>query len=454
MRRPILALLCSIAVAAAFAPLGGDDAYGASGTWNKGTGNWIWQDAGNWSASPPPGVGDTATFGRIDWARPIAIDMKGSSYNFQQIAGNYNGSVEVFYDSDFLTPNADPLGTNSNVSTLENFTIVGPHGSLVEAANASPTLTVEDLRFNKEHRPVFYMPVVIADELWPTEHQAMYFYGDVTAGRITEARNNGWGTSVNFKSDLTVGSIAIPDRTDAAQEVVNVDGVATVGSLNGIGGTANFNDLALSTELRQNNDSVVNIGGRYSGTATYAKDGGAPSINLLSGSTLAPGTSIGTLGGTALSVNVAGGSSYEWEVGASPASSTPGAGWDLSLADVFDVDGPLSFQIVEFGLTESISPSDEFAVLGANAFDLAGIDLSTQVSFGVVPDQATWDISGAQLSFVANFADLDGIAGNEDALVLSGISARFATTVIPEPSAAAIWALGLLALAWYGRRRR
>ncbi len=51
-------------------------------TWNKGTGNFKWTDSTNWSGGTVPGVGDTPTFGRIDWAKPIAIDMKGSSYNF------------------------------------------------------------------------------------------------------------------------------------------------------------------------------------------------------------------------------------------------------------------------------------------------------------------------------------------------------------------------------------
>ncbi|NQT41544.1 MAG: PEP-CTERM sorting domain-containing protein [Planctomycetes bacterium] len=428
----------------------GNDASGADGTWNKGTGNWVWQDAANWSASPPPGVGDTAQFNRIDWARPVAIDMKGSSYNFLKIQGNYNGSVEIFYDSDFLTPNANPLGTNSSVSTLENFSYAG-YGSLVEAANASPTLTVEDLSMNKEHLPVFYMPLVITDELWPTEHGSMYFYGDVTAGRITETRNDGWGTRVNFKSDLTVDSLFNPHRGDASVQIINVDGSAIVDTYTGEGATANFNDLHITTELSQANESIINIAGRYSGTATYVRNADVagetrtPSFNLLGTATLAPGDSIGTLGSLALTVNTDGGT-YEWEVGASPSSSTPGVGWDLAMADTFDLNGTPTIQIVESDLTESISTTDQFVVMAANNIDIGGL---TGIAYSLVPDQATWDISGAQLDLVPGNPNFSGL----DTLVLTGISAQFGSDV-PEPSTFALAALGLLGLAWYGRRRK
>jgi hypothetical protein len=59
------------------------------------------------------------------------------------------------------------------------------------------------------------------------------------------------------------------------------------------------------------------------------------------------------------------------------------------------------------------------------------------------------------LTLIENYADLDGIAGNEDALVLSGISARFGNVgVIPEPAALLIWSLLAGLGAGLGWRRR
>jgi|GEM_PF-6760657 len=455
MQRPHLGIANFLAIVAVVFVLT-SNLFAADGTWNKGndgtTGNYVWQDASNWTGVIP-GASDKAIFPRHSWGKPIAIDMKGSGYNIGQIQGNYNGDYLAFYDSDFLTPNANPLGSNS--SAITNFS--HSYGSLVEAANASPTLTLGSLNVSKQNVHTYFMPVTVGTIY--TNGTQFNMYGDVTiTGNATLTERSGFDDHLHFYGNVAAPAYTVGGGENGTDLIATVHGNATIGSLTSIQGAARFNNLHVDNQVvlgnRNSLAASVEISGRYSGTATYAADSSLTSntITLQAGSTLAPGNSVGVLGSTALTVNMAAGSNYEWEI-ADPAAM-PGTGWDLSLANTFNIDGPLNFQIAPDGLTENISTSDQFAVLGANNFDLADINLSSDVNFSVLGDDSAWDLSGASLSLITDFADLDGLAGNEDALVLSGISAQFGGTGVPEPMSLALWSLMGVGLFTFARRRK
>jgi hypothetical protein len=451
----IALLLCSVLAGADAAQTNWQAASGNDGTFPPETGKYVWTDGTNWTAGVP-GSNDTAFMNRDPTSasnRPILIDLAGAT-NLDGASGrilgqNNGGEWWTFYNSAVLTPLA---GTPTSI---KHFAGPTDDASLVAAANSSPAFVVTTIDWQKEANPTFYVPVIV-DTLKSPERTGSRYYGDVTAELIDFPRNKGWLSVNTFYADVTADRWNMDHRNDGNEENATIHGQTTVGIINQEGALFNFNDVHVIDEFRQANDAVTNISGRYSGTAEYFRDvntdgfvGPDPTINLLAGSTLAPGDSIGTLGSTTLDVNATD-SGYEWEVGASPSSASAGAGWDLALADNVTLDGTFDFQIVEAGLSESISASDEFAVVGANSIDISGV---TGVVFSVIADQLTWDISGAQLAMIQNYAELDGNSANgfEDALVLSGISAQSA--VVPEPSTLLLAALGLLGMAGFRRRR-
>lgn len=434
-------------------------AYAVDSTWDKGNdgtnGNYIWTDANNWIGGVP-GITDRAVFVRKSWGKPIAIDMKGSSYQVDQIMGSYNGDYIAFYDSDFLTPNSNPLGSNS--AGITNFSYSSTYSSFNEVANASPMLRLNTLSLNKQSIHTYYLPITVGT--LNTNGTEFNMYGDVTiTGSANLTERSGQNDHLTFYGNVSAPLFTVGGGENGTDLIATVHGNATIGTLTSIQGAARFNNLKVDNKVilgnRNSLPASVEISGRYSGVATYEADSTLTTnaINLQAGSTLAPGNSVGTLGSTALTVNMSG-ANYEWEI-ADPAS-TPGAGWDLSLAGTFNIDGPMNFQIAPLGLTENISASKEFAILGAlpSGFDLTDINLASDVNFSILGDPTGWDLSGASLALITDYADLDGIAGNEDALVLSGIIARFGGSGVPEPMSLAVWSLLGVGLFFFGRRRR
>lgn len=212
---------------------------GATTEWDKGVGIWQWNNAANWTAGVP-GVGDTANFRRINWAQPIGIDTNGATLNLGggKLTGNYNGSVEVLYDSAFLTPNSDPLGSPTNFS-------FGGYGSLEAAAAASPMITVSEINFSKQHQLHVYHPVTV-DNL--NDNGSNYtFYGPVIAStKVNLVGRDDTSDVVEFRNpvntpdmEIQKGTVIVNDTTTIgtlslthSRATFVADGPTTIGTLN------------------------------------------------------------------------------------------------------------------------------------------------------------------------------------------------------------------------------
>lgn len=195
------------------------------------------------------------------------------------------------------------------------------------------------------------------------------------------------------------------------------------GNLNGTTGTVTAGALFVNGTLA--NSSVTVNGGSLGGTGSIS---GAVAINTTG--VLSPGTSIGTLATGALSFTT--GSTFLHELN----TTTPGS-------DLLDANGDLSFDgavtlgLTDFGSGSLLAPGTKFALISY---------------FG------TWD--GDTFNGYADDSDFT-MFGNEWRIDYDDVSAgsvnggAFASavtlTVVPEPGAALLGGLGLLALL---RRRR
>lgn len=226
---------------------------------------------------------------------------------------------------------------------------------------------------------------------------------------------------------LNTGGKLMVQSSQSAAGTINVDdGYASFGAT-GI----NLANLSLNTpfvagtsgaEISGGNNAIVS--GRVSGNGAW---GGAGTLTV--GGTIAPGNSVGTLTGTNLAM--AAGSIYEMEI--IDPDGTPGTGWDLIVADDMTFGGPWTLDVVDLGLTRDILKTDVFEVgtLGTTNFNPSDVTVT-------LPDG--WVSGDDPLTLNQN--------GN---LILSNISSIAA---VPEPSAFALAALGLIGFGWFGWRKR
>ena len=234
-------ILIAVAVLGFAAPTGN----AATTKWKKGldpapNAIWDWTDAANWSANVPVD-GDTISFDDGDILpnpgnTPVGIDTKGATLNLP--AANflraYGGRLLAYFDSDYLTPNANPLASQSD------FTPVLPATTLQEAAAASPTLTIDTLNFHETHREHFFMPVVV-DNLnvgmgQSTGSPGPTFWGPLSATNVVvdNTRTTVNRSSLVLNNTTTMNSLTI---LKSGQVYFN-DNTATVGALTFDGGDA------------------------------------------------------------------------------------------------------------------------------------------------------------------------------------------------------------------------
>jgi len=153
--------------------------------------------------------------------------------------------------------------------------------------------------------------------------------------------------------------------------------------------------------------------------------------------------------------------------------TTPDAEWfRIDLGGQYDVDSINIWNGYEYGtggrglnrrLTQTdiyiadslVDPGnpDDNPANWTRVLDDAGVAMAD----GVISNYTTLDLGGVTATHLALFDmrsnGTDGWTGRH--IILSEIEVfETATTIIPEPSTFAIWSLGLLGLAWFGRRKR
>ena len=174
--------------------------------------------------------------------------------------------------------------------------------------------------------------------------------------------------------------------------------------------------------------SEVIVSGTLGGAGAW---GGGGTLTVTEA--VAPGASIDTITGSNLAI--ATGGTYELEI-ADP-DSIPGTGWDLIDVDDLTFDGAWNLDIIDFGLTRDIDPSEQFviAMMDTTDFDPANASITTPLDWFVGPNPL--------------FLDNDGN------LVLTNVSNIAQTgAAVPEPASIAIWSILGICLAGYGYRRR
>jgi autotransporter-associated beta strand protein len=250
-----------------------------------------------------------------------------------------------------------------------------------------------------------------------------HYMGDVLLDEWTEF--NG-GTHV-FDGNLLVGT----PRDGVPRDIRVRSNNAAVPSTLVLNGPANA----------ASNLFVENFG-RFSGNGQINVTG---SVEIWNGATLAPGTGIGTLtsevGNRFL---MAGGSSYEWELG-------PGGDTD-DLAVVLgnlQVDAITTLRMLDGGVSDHNYPP----IFPDEQFDIFTYTGTTNLPAGDVGSIIALDTSGIDpgLFFVW---DVSGLGVYHDPLDQRVYLTGLAAVMIPEPGTAAILGLSLLALARRRRRRK
>ncbi len=257
------------------------------------------------------------------------------------------------------------------------------------------------------------------------------------------------GASLNLHSGNTTGTLIV--TTEIGQNTnarsISITGTGTV-NLNRGGGNTYTGSTTVSggTLLASNTTGSATGGGalnvnsstRLGGTGTIAPSG-ANGITI--SGVLAPGASIGNLtlnlGGTTGTVAMASGSSFEYELGiANPTIDAIVANSSdlLTLAGAAAADFAFSSNNVDFVNTGAVGYYKLFDTLSNNANTYTG--LTFDGTTGLVTNGLSYsNLAGGQ---TGNF--IVGTASN------GGVTGDIYFQVIPEPSAALLGGLGLLAL--------
>jgi len=222
---------------------------------------WMWNDVANWNATVPVD-GDTISFAQSDIQpnpgdTPVGIDTKGADLNLPNanFKQTYHARDLAYFNSDFLTPNANPLASQTD------FTPVGPATTLQEAAAASPALTIDTLNFHAHHREHLLIPVKVktlnvgmgqptagGSPFGSRGNEGVNLWGPLSAP-AGEALNvdvgnsrHWWYANLHLHNAATMDSLSV---TGAANVFFN--GTATVASLTlGSAGTLHINTTDLT----------------------------------------------------------------------------------------------------------------------------------------------------------------------------------------------------------------
>ena len=217
---------------------------------------WLWNDANNWNATVPAD-GDTISFDDADitpnpGSTPVGIDMKGADANLPaaNFKKTYGARKLAYFNSDFLTPNNNPL------TSQFDFTPVLPATTIQEAASASPALIIDTLNFHTDHQEHFLIPVkakalnVGMGQPTGEGSAGVTFWGPLSAPTgeslsvvVNNSRN--WRlANLHLNNTTTIDSLTV----EHSAHVYFNDNTATVGALTlgGNGAVLHVNTAALT----------------------------------------------------------------------------------------------------------------------------------------------------------------------------------------------------------------
>jgi autotransporter-associated beta strand protein len=261
----------------------------------------------------------------------------------------------------------------------------------------------------------------------------------LTSGNITGSGTASQGVLTGTSYDVRSGSVSAKLAGTGVALTKTTSGTVTLSAVNTYTGATNVNagTLLINGSTSSTSLVTVNNGGTLGGTGTI---GG--SVTLNDGAFLSPGASIESL---ATGSNIwNGGSTFVFEFSTDGSSGTAGSQWDLlAITGNLDLTGasisnPINFDLVTM---EDAANSGLLGTWNPNANALwAGFVTTTGGITNFAANLFNIDITGFQNTLNGSFS----IAQNGNNLDL-------VYTAVPEPRAALLGGLGLLALL---RRRR
>jgi len=253
------------------------------------------------------------------------------------------------------------------------------------------------------------------------------------------------GGTVNLGSTtLTVGSGTTSGAITGASGALTVTGALALNGSNTYGGVTS---ISTGGDLRVNG---TNSGAGAVNIASGAKLGGSGSVigGINVSGILAPGNSIESLGGGALSFTT--GSTYAYELQTNVFASTPSVAGDLTYSSgTLNIASGTILTLTDLGASTALANGSKLTLIssvGAWNFGLFSYDAGAGLT--TLADDSTFTLGANTWTFNYN----DTLAGSNFTGDTSGATNFVTLTVIPEPNVAALVG-GLSVLAMLRRRR-
>ena len=407
-------------------------AHAVSATWN-GSSSGVWATTGNWSASPVPGTGNTATFNAASPNTGINLGagvlINTLLFNTASAAAYTLGTGAV--GSQTLTLNdSGAITVNSTVSTSQLV-----NANVVLELNATPAA----YSFTNNSA---------------TNGQLLTIAGGVSSGLGSSPPSALKTLTLGGSANGLISGIISGDGSGGGSSKTATVAITKTGAgmwtLSGANIYTGLSTVTTGTLLANNTSGSgtgfgavsVGVAGILGGTGTIAPTG-TNAINV--SGVLAPGGSVGTgnftfnLTGTTGSVTMASGSGFEYQLGAAGLNiGATGTSDLLTLAGAAASDFAFSSNTINFLNTGAIGYYKLFDTSSNLTNTWTGLTVGGTglITAGLTVSNLTAGLTGSLI-----------MGGS----VLGGTTGDIYLQVVPEPSAALLGGIGALLLL---RRRR